>query len=363
LNLFLTFSEKMAPSQKAEPKARAEIIMPEVPDLISIKKSIPEHCFRSSVLKSFRFVLQDVLAIFTLHYIMRTYIEGTPYFWLFYPVFGFLQGTLFWSVFVLGHDCGHGSFSRYYWLNCVVGTVLHSFIMVPYHPWKLSHHHHHKNTGHIDNDEIFYPIRKGKLPPYISQRGYFLLGLGWILYLFAGYQPRPVSHLNAYEPIFKGHEIEALYSIVTFFIMGIVLIFLGANYGLVSLVLYYGIPWFVFSSWLVVTTFLHHNEPGVPWFGDKTWNYTRGNLSSVDRDYGIFHWLTHDIGTHQVHHLFPIIPHYNLKEATTYFRRSFPELVRENTNPIPKTFIENFNIFAQQQIIQPNTQIFSYQKM
>ncbi len=33
-------------------------------------------------------------------------------------------------------------------------------IMVPYYPWKISHHHHHKNTGNIDKDEIFYPVRQ-----------------------------------------------------------------------------------------------------------------------------------------------------------------------------------------------------------
>jgi hypothetical protein len=38
----------------------------------------------------------------------------------------------------------------------------------------------------------------------------------------------------------------------------------------------------------------------VPWYAGKEWNYVRGNLSSIDRDYGIFHALTHNIGTHQV---------------------------------------------------------------
>ena len=40
------------------------------------------------------------------------------------------------------------------------------------------------------------------------------------------------------------------------------------------------------------------------------------SLSTIDRDYGIFNKIHHDIGTHVVHHLFPQIPHYNLCEAT-----------------------------------------------
>ena len=71
----------------------------------------------------------------------------------------FLQGTMFWALFVLGHDCGHGSFSTSSLINDLTGNLLHGFILVPYYPWKVSHRHHHKNTGNIDKDEIFYPVR------------------------------------------------------------------------------------------------------------------------------------------------------------------------------------------------------------
>ncbi len=48
----------------------------------------------------------------------------------------------------------------------------------------------------------------------------------------------------------------------------------------------------------------------------QEWTYMRGGLSTIDRDYGIFNKIHHDIGTHVVHHLFPQMPHYNLEEAT-----------------------------------------------
>ena len=46
----------------------------------------------------------------------------------------------------------------------------------------------------------------------------------------------------------------------------------------------------------------------------------RGGLSTIDRDYGMFNKIQHDIGTHVVHHLFPQIPHYHLTEATAVRR-------------------------------------------
>lgn len=56
----------------------------------------------------------------------------------------------------------------------------------------------------------------------------------------------------------------------------------------------------------------------------------RGGLSTIDRDYGIFNKIHHDIGTHVVHHLFPQMPHYHLEEATEVGAENY--LVMKETN-------------------------------
>ena len=64
----------------------------------------------------------------------------------------------------------------------------------------------------------------------------------------------------------------------------------------------------VFVAWLDMVTYLQHHgsEPGeqLPWYRGGAWSYLRGGLTCMDREYGAFHWLTHNIGTHVVHHLF-----------------------------------------------------------
>lgn len=113
----------------------------------------------------------------------------------------------------------------------------------------------------------------------------------------------------------------------------------------------------VFATWLVITTFLHHQDEGVPWYADKRWDFVRGQLSSVDRDYGWAHGLVHNIGTHQIHHLFTRIPHYHLEEATEAFRERFPHLVRKSDERILSAFCKMFFLFNEQQVIDDDTEV------
>ena len=214
---------------------------------------------------------------------------------------------MMWAVFVLGHDCGHGSFSHNKFLNDVVGNLLHALILVPYYPWKLSHQHHHKNTGNIDKDEIFYPVREKDVKGRKNFLPYFGLGISWFLYLVSGYMPRPVSHINIFNPLYAKQALNCAISLgLVGFWTVFALVPFAAGFGLWKLFAHYLAPVFVFASWLVVTTFLHHQDEHVPWYADERWDFVRGQLSSVDRHYGWAHSLVHNIGTHQIHHLFSV---------------------------------------------------------
>ena len=342
-----------------------------VPSIGELKKSLPSDCFTPSIFLSFYYVIKDLTIMALLYASMIILTEGAwslhwiPKYLVIYPIYWFLQGTMMWSVFVLGHDCGHGSFSRSWLINDIVGNVLHSMILVPYYPWKVSHHHHHKNTGNIDKDEIFYPIRtketSGGLT--LSFVPFFGLGGGWFLYLFLGYgfHPRSANHFNPFDPMFARHVVSCMISIACWLaFVAFVLVPYSTFFGLAKVFVHYVVPLFVFASWLVITTFLHHNDEKVPWYADEKWDFVRGNLSSVDRHYGWAHELVHNIGTHQIHHLFIKIPHYKLEEATAVFRKKYPHLVRVSNDGIFHAFYKMFKHWNNHRFIKEDVMYYAY---
>ena len=136
----------------------------------------------------------------------------------------------------------------------------------------------------------------------------------------------------------------------------------GFAYGLAPLCVYYLFPILIFASWLVITTFLHHNDDESAWYSNKKWSYVKGNLTSVDRDYGVFNNVIHNIGTHQIHHLFPKIPHYHLVACTKVFRAKYPKLVFVSNESILPTFLRVVKMYAAYGQMVGDWEVFSLAK-
>lgn len=334
-----------------------------LPSIVDIKAALPPHVFERNAMTSLYYAFKDfaqVILLFLLaEWVWSSSLLPTWGLLVLLPGYWLLQGTFFTSIFVAGHDAGHSSFSRHDLLNDVVGNILHTFLLCPYYCWKLSHRHHHKNTGNIDKDEVFYPVRNrdnngGSLLPY------FGLGVGWFGYLLKGYKPRAVSHINPFDPIFSRHIPACILSLTLIIGWVAVLWQYALSAGFWKLFVHYIVPDFIFASYTVIITFLHHTEDDIPWYDDSLWEYVRGQLSSVDRHYGWCHNIIHNIGTHQIHHLFSMVPHYHLEEATRVFRKKFPELVQVRSERILPAFVRMFRKYLKQHTIPDSTLVHLY---
>ncbi|MBD2440320.1 fatty acid desaturase [Nostoc sp. FACHB-110] len=310
--------------------------------LQDLKAAIPEECFQPSVGKSLFYFFRDIVIISSL-YAVAHYLDS----WYFWPVFWLLQGTMFWALFVVGHDCGHQSFSKHKWLNDLIGHISHTPILVPYHGWRISHRTHHKNTGHIDNDESWYPLTESdykQMPLEQKIVRYYLFLFAYPIYLFKRSPNKKGSHFLPNSPLFKASEKwDVITSTVLWIGMVGLLGFLTYQWGWMWLLKYYAAPYIVFVIWLDLVTFLHHTESDIPWYRGEDWTFLKGAISSIDRNYGWFNHIHHDIGTHVAHHIFLNIPHYNLLKATQAIKPVMGEHYRQSEEPIWKALWRSAN--------------------
>ncbi|XP_057508676.1 acyl-lipid omega-3 desaturase (cytochrome b5), endoplasmic reticulum-like [Actinidia eriantha] len=308
--------------------------------IAEIRAAIPKHCWVKDPLRSLSYVIRDILVVFGLAAAAVRFDN-----WVVWPFYWIAQGTMFWALFVLGHDCGHGSFSDNPKLNSVFGHLLHSFILVPYHGWRISHRTHHQNHGHVENDESWVPLSE-KLYKTLHVSTKFLRFkvpfplFAYPFYLWSRSPGKKGSHFNPNSGLFLPSERRyVLTSTMCWCIMIALLLCTSIVVGPVQLLKVYGVPYLVFVMWLDIVTYLHHHghEQKLPWYRGKEWSYLRGGLTTVDRDYGLFNNIHHDIGTHVIHHLFPQIPHYHLIEATEAAKPVLGKYYREpkKSGPFP----------------------------
>jgi omega-6 fatty acid desaturase (delta-12 desaturase) len=59
-------------------------------------------------------------------------------------------GLLLLRLFLIQHDCGHGSFFHRRSANDWLGRILGVFTLTPYDCWRRSHALHHAGTGNLD---------------------------------------------------------------------------------------------------------------------------------------------------------------------------------------------------------------------
>lgn len=346
-----------APDKELKTSKVAALMKKEdLPTKGEIKASIPAHLFEHSLAKALGNVVRDGMVIALFAYLASTFLRVESMRWIDvfgWAMYGFFQGTAMTGWWVLAHECGHGGFTQYTWLNDFVGWVLHSGLMVPYFSWQYSHAKHHSKTNHLMDGETHNPNSKTdvldagyvKLASWIGEDAFAGVQLfthlivGWPIYLLANatgarrlYNGKPIpegatlDHFRPSSLLFPpAWKFRIFLSSVGIAIALGVIAASTMTFGARAVALYYWGPYLVTNGWLVLYTWLQHTSENVPHFGDDEWTWVRGALSTIDRPYAeLFHffdWMHHHIGsTHVCHHLFSYLPCYNAVEATAHLK-------------------------------------------
>lgn len=321
--------------------------------LSDIRKAIPPHCFNLSLLQSSFYVLVDLLISFSLYYVAAVYIPRLPtsLMYVAWPVYWILQGSIQMGIWMLGHECAHQGFCDYHWLNDTVGYFLHTSLLTPYFSFKYSHGRHHAHTASLENETSYVPREKSGLsqldkflntPPGRLIRLVILCSIGWVLYIcfnVAGHKyDKFANHFDPKSPIFNDSErFQILVTDIGLLVTCYGLYKLALAQGFTWLVMIYFAPLVVLYAYVAVITWLNHTHSSLPHYDSTEWNWLKGGLSTMDRDYGILNSVFHHItDAHVVHHLFPTIAHYHAMEATKAIKPILGEYYHSDNTSVIK---------------------------
>lgn len=64
---------------------------------------------------------------------------------------------------MVGHDCGHRSFSSNKLLEDIVGTLMFMPLIFPFEPWRIKHNQHHAFTNKLVDDTAWHPVMESEI--------------------------------------------------------------------------------------------------------------------------------------------------------------------------------------------------------
>lgn len=232
----------------------------------------------------------------------------------------FPAAGLLLRMFIIQHDCGHGSFFRSQRVADTVGFCIGVLTLVPYSYWRRTHAIHHATSGDLDH-RSFGDIETLTVQEYLQRRwlqrlGYrlyrhpfILLGLGPI-FQFVLKHRFPVDIPRAWKREWASvHLTNAAMA-------GIVAI-LCLTIGWKSFLLVQ-IPITAISGAAGVFLFYaQHQYEDTYWRRAREWDFFDAGLQGSSHMVmnRVLQWFTGNIGLHHIHHIASKIPNYKLQRA------------------------------------------------
>jgi len=228
------------------------------------------------------------------------------------PAAGFLV-----RLFMIQHDCGHGSFFRHRLVNDWVGRVIGVFTLTPYDLWRRAHGIHHATSGNLDRRgigdidtltvrEYLERSRWGRLGYRLYRHPVVLFGIG-PAYLFILRQRLPFGPMgDGWMPWVSTMATNGAIALV---VAGMMLWIGVGPFLLVHLPI--AMLGGAIGVWLF---YVQHQFEHTTWSDERNWSFSAAALyGSSHYDLPIvLRWFTANIGMHHVHHLCSRIPFYRL---------------------------------------------------
>ncbi|HUI19447.1 MAG TPA: fatty acid desaturase [Methylocella sp.] len=250
------------------------------------------------------------------------------------PTAGFLV-----RLFMIQHDCGHGSLFRHRLMNDWLGRIIGVITLTPYDFWRRTHAAHHACSGNLDRrglgdvdtltvDEYLSRSKWGRLRYRVYRHPLVMFGIG-PAYLFFLRQRLPIGLLRSgWSPWLSTMATNVAIALVAAIMIRIV--------GLGPFLLIHLPVTLIGASLGVWLFYVQHQFEHTFWSRGKAWDVHEAALygsSHYDLP-SVLRWFTANIGLHHIHHLCSRIPFYQLPLAL----RQHPDLAEIGRLTIGQSF-------------------------
>jgi omega-6 fatty acid desaturase (delta-12 desaturase) len=237
--------------------------------------------------------------------------------WLTLPLTILAAGFLV-RIFIIFHDCGHGSFFKSRKANDLMGLVGSLLFITPYYHWRWEHSVHHANSADLDGRGIgdFWTLTVDEYlaAPAWKRFAYRVVRSPFVLFFVA-----PIALFIFWQripsPKAKSRERNSVYSMNLG--IAIMCLVMGSIYGFVNYLILQGLIISFAGAAGVWLFYVQHQFEGVYWARSKDWDHLSAALegSSFYKLPRVLQWFSGNIGFHHIHHLSPRIPNYYLEKC------------------------------------------------
>jgi omega-6 fatty acid desaturase (delta-12 desaturase) len=224
----------------------------------------------------------------------------------------------FVRLFIIFHDCCHGSFFSTKTANDRLGLVLGAIVLTPFYQWKHSHAIHHATAGDLDRrgigDVYTMTVDEYLASPWYKKIGYRIMRSPTILFTIGAVIVFVFTHRFWEKNAGKRERSSVVWTnIAIAAVVGWLIIEFGwAAFLLVE------IPILLIACGSGVWLFyVQHNFDPTYWERHAEWEFFNAGMdgSSFYKLPKLLQWFTGNIGFHHIHHLSPRIPNYKLEEC------------------------------------------------
>jgi omega-6 fatty acid desaturase (delta-12 desaturase) len=260
-------------------------------------------------------IINSFIPYFVLWYLAYRSLEVSYVLTLVIALFAGLFGM---RVFIILHDCGHGSFFKNQKWSDIVGVIAGVITFTPYFAWRHSHAVHHATSGDLDRrgagDIWTLTYEEYQKLPTLTKIGYRIYRNPLFIFVvgptidFVVFQRLPCVCVS--EKAREKHSV----TYTNLALLGIVIL-ASLTIGFKEYILVQLPIIAMASSYGVWLFYVQHQYENVYWERHENWDYATASLygSSYYKLPRILQWFSGNIGFHHIHHLSPRIPNYNLE--------------------------------------------------